>query len=155
MKFQNMSDRQIVFRLRDERFCQCSGQSKLVKLFRCTCIRSCDWSCRAGIGGVTVWMLSRTEGVGVGGCGACVGCAPVPWSVLASPGKFDQTSWRSTLSMFGSIKWKLTTLLLQWWRFLCAKQLIERNTKLHRNRANFDRGNNLRNSQKRWFLWAK
>jgi hypothetical protein len=39
----------------------------------------------AGIGGV----LSLTEGTGVGGCEACVGCAPVaPWSALASPGKF-------------------------------------------------------------------
>ncbi len=33
-------------------------------------------------------MLSLTEGTGVGGCGACVGCAPVAlWSVLASSGK--------------------------------------------------------------------
>jgi hypothetical protein len=39
---------------------------------------------RAVIGGVTVWMLSLTEGTGVGGCGGCVGCAPVaPWSALA------------------------------------------------------------------------
>ncbi len=37
---------------------------------------------RAGVGGVR--MLSRTEGTGVGGCGACVACAP--WSV-ALPGK--------------------------------------------------------------------
>ncbi len=33
-------------------------------------------------------MLSLTEGTGVGGCGACVGCARVaPWSALASLGK--------------------------------------------------------------------
>jgi hypothetical protein len=50
---------------------------------------SCDQSGRAGIGGVTVWVLSLTEGTGVGGCGACVGCAPwsAPWFALASSGK--------------------------------------------------------------------
>ncbi len=42
----------------------------------------------AGIGGVTVWTLSLTEGTGVSGCGACVGCAlAAPWSALASSGK--------------------------------------------------------------------
>ena len=30
-------------------------------------------------------MLSLTEGTGVGGCEACVGCAP--WFALASSGK--------------------------------------------------------------------
>jgi hypothetical protein len=41
---------------------------------------------RAGVGGVLVWMLSQTEGTGVGGCEACVGCAPesAPWFALAS-----------------------------------------------------------------------
>ncbi len=36
MKFQNMSDRQIVFRHRDERPCQCSGQSKEIKMLCCS-----------------------------------------------------------------------------------------------------------------------
>ena len=42
---------------------------------------------RAGVGGVR--MLSLTEGTGVGGCEACVGCAPwsAPWFALASSGK--------------------------------------------------------------------
>jgi hypothetical protein len=43
----------------------------------------------AGVGGVLVWMLSLTEGTGVGGCEACVGCTPesAPWLALASWGK--------------------------------------------------------------------
>ena len=57
---------------------------------------------RAGIGGVTVWMLSRTKGVGVGGCGACVGCAP--WSALASSGKLWSDIVMKDLVNFGSIK---------------------------------------------------
>ncbi len=41
----------------------------------------------AGVGGVR--MLSLTEGTGVGGCEACVGCAPwsAPWFALALSGK--------------------------------------------------------------------
>jgi hypothetical protein len=68
---------------------------------------------------------------------------------------FFQTSWQKILSMFGSIEMELTTLLIQRWRFLWAKQLVDRTTKLHRNWSIIDRINNLRSYQKLVVLVGK
>ncbi len=81
----------------------------------------------AGVGGVR--MLSRTEGTGVGGCGACVACAP--WSV-ALPGKLCSDIVTKDLVNVRVNQMKIDYFAAPKVEVLWAKQLIERTTELHR-----------------------
>ena len=88
-------------------------------------------------------MLSRTEGTGVGGCEACVGCAPwsAPWFALASSGKLRSDIVTNDLVNVRVNQIKIKTALLLHLTIAEVEVLVcraDRTTKLHRNRANFD-----------------
>jgi hypothetical protein len=97
----------------------------------------------AGVGGVLVWMLSRTEGTGVGGCEACVGCAhwSSPWFALASAGKL----WSDivTKDLINVRVNKNKNALLLHLTIAEVEVLVcraDRTTKLLLNQANVNRG---------------
>jgi hypothetical protein len=98
----------------------------------------------AGVGGVLVWMLSLTEGTGVGGCGACVGCAPwsAPWLALASWGKLWSDIVTKDLVNVRVNQMKIKNALLLHLTIAEVEVLVcraDRTTKLLLNQANVNR----------------